>query len=115
MMEALANGSIEHAAVDHYSFHHSPDLLPANLQFEVVDTPEVAIAIPEGRLAEVRRAAAVEVALWAEPERRYRGRLREVAAVADPASRTYAARVAIDDARATWLSVWCATQPSRAV
>ncbi len=65
-----------------------------------LDTPEVAIAVPEGRLAEVRRAAAVEVTLWAAPDRRYRGRLREVAAVADPASRTYAARVAIDDADA---------------
>lgn len=63
-----------------------------------LDTPEVAIAIPEGRLPEARRAESVEVSLWAEPARRYRGRLREVAAVADPASRTYAARVAILDA-----------------
>lgn len=63
-----------------------------------LDTPEVAIAIPEGRLTEVRKAGGAEISLWAGPERRYRGRLREVAAVADAASRTYAARVAILDA-----------------
>lgn len=65
-----------------------------------LDTPEVAIAIPENRLPEVRRAPRAEVALWADAARRYPARLREVAAVADPATRTYAARIAILDADA---------------
>lgn len=60
-----------------------------------LDTPEVAIAIPENRLPEVRRATRVEVSLWADAARTYPARLREIAAVADSATRTYAARVAI--------------------
>ncbi len=61
------------------------------------DTLEVAIAIPENRLADVRRANEAEVSLWADATTRYRGRLREVAAMPDPQTRTYAARVSIDD------------------
>lgn len=62
------------------------------------DTLEVAIAIPENRLAEVRKAGEAEVSLWANDSRRYRGKLREIAAMPDPQTRTYAARVAIKDA-----------------
>ncbi|TXG92998.1 MAG: efflux RND transporter periplasmic adaptor subunit [Rhodocyclaceae bacterium] len=62
------------------------------------DTLEVAIAIPESRLAEARKASDAEVTLWAEEGVKYRGRLREIAAMADPQTRTYAARVAILDA-----------------
>jgi len=64
------------------------------------DTLEVAIAIPESRLAEARRYGAehaAEITLWADGEKKYRGRLREIAAMADPQTRTYAARVSIDD------------------
>lgn len=58
---------------------------------------EVAIAIPESRLAGLKIGAQAEVTLWAgEGEARYAGRLRELAAAADPASRTYAARIALD-------------------
>ena len=62
------------------------------------DALEVAIAIPESRLAEVRKAGEAEVTLWANDSRRYRGKLREIAAMPDPQTRTYAARVAIADA-----------------
>ncbi|MFO1345128.1 MAG: efflux RND transporter periplasmic adaptor subunit [Rhodocyclaceae bacterium] len=62
------------------------------------DTLEVAIAIPESRLNEARKANDAEVTLWAEEGTTYRGRLREIAAMADPQTRTYAARVAILDA-----------------
>lgn len=56
---------------------------------------EVAVAIPESRLAELRRAPVVRVALWAGgPE--LRGRIREIAPVADPATRTFAARIALE-------------------
>lgn len=62
------------------------------------DVLEVAISIPESRLNEARKASDAEVTLWAEEGVRYRGRLREIAAMADPQTRTYAARVAILDA-----------------
>ena len=62
------------------------------------DTLEVAIAIPESRLSEARTASAAEVTLWADDSVRYKGKLREIAAMADPVTRTYAARVSILDA-----------------
>ncbi len=61
---------------------------------------EVLVAVPENRVAELSRAGEVAVVLWAAPERRYRGRVREVAPQADPVTRTYAARIAILDADA---------------
>jgi RND family efflux transporter MFP subunit len=54
---------------------------------------EVAIAIPESRLAELKAAKHVAVNLWADPKVTVRGELRELAPAADPASRTYAARI----------------------
>ncbi len=54
---------------------------------------EVAIAIPESRLAGLRVGAAATVELWAG--KTYQGKLRELAPAADPASRTFAARVGI--------------------
>jgi RND family efflux transporter MFP subunit len=56
---------------------------------------EVAVAIPEGRIAEMRDAGEIGIVLWARPELQLRGKLRELAAVADPATRTYSARIRI--------------------
>ncbi|MGB7534347.1 MAG: efflux RND transporter periplasmic adaptor subunit [Azonexus sp.] len=56
---------------------------------------EVAIAIPEGRLAELKAARQIAVSLWAQPELVMAGEIRELAAAADPATRTYAARIRI--------------------
>ncbi len=62
---------------------------------------EVAIAIPESRVAALKVGAGGTVTLWADGAgRTYRGRLRELAPAADPATRTFAARVAILDADA---------------
>jgi RND family efflux transporter MFP subunit len=58
---------------------------------------EVAIAVPETQLAGLVPGAAAEVSLWTGREP-LRGRLRELSAVADPATRTYAARVSLIDA-----------------
>ncbi len=58
---------------------------------------EVAIAIPENRLANLKRAKHVTVSLWATPETRLRGELRELSPAADPATRTYAARIRLLD------------------
>lgn len=61
------------------------------------DTPEVAVAIPESRVVETRVGQNAEIRLWAADQVCYRGRIRELAAVADPVSRTYSARVTILD------------------
>ena len=58
---------------------------------------EVAIAIPESRLAEMKSAQQIAVALWAQPDPAMKGELRELAAAADPATRTYAARIRVVD------------------
>ncbi|SBT09321.1 Efflux transporter, RND family, MFP subunit [Candidatus Accumulibacter aalborgensis] len=59
------------------------------------DTLEVAIAIPEVRMPDVRALGEAEVTLWADQQASYRGTLRELSPVADPVTRTYAARVSI--------------------
>ena len=58
------------------------------------------VAVPENRVAELTRAGEVVVTLWAAPEKRYRGRVREVAPQADPVTRTYAAKISILNADA---------------
>lgn len=57
---------------------------------------EVAIAIPEARLEPLRRVPEVGVALWANGAE-LKGRIREIAPIADPATRTYTARVTLID------------------
>ena len=55
---------------------------------------EVAIALPEGVLATVRQGTAASVTLWAGGKT-YEGRVREIAPVADAATRTFVARVSL--------------------
>jgi membrane fusion protein, multidrug efflux system len=57
---------------------------------------EVAVSIPEHRLEAFRNSRDYEVRLWSAPTKAYRGRLRELSPVADPASRTYAARISLE-------------------
>ena len=62
---------------------------------------EIAIALPEGELAGFKLGQAAEVSFWAASvpaARPLAGRLREVSPVADPATRTFAARVSLKDA-----------------
>jgi len=58
---------------------------------------EVAIAIPETEFAGLKIGAPADVTLWSEKSDavHFKGRLRELSPSADPASRTYAARVAL--------------------
>lgn len=58
---------------------------------------EVLIAVPEGQLKEIREAGELQVELWADPQQRIAGRLRELAPAADPTTRTYAARIRLLD------------------
>ena len=61
---------------------------------------EVAIAIPETQLANLKVGAAAEITLLATGENAapLAGHLRELSPAADPASRTYAARVTLTQA-----------------
>lgn len=62
---------------------------------------EVAFAIPESRMAGLKVGADAVVTLWADGNgKTFKGRLRELAPAADPATRTFAARVSILDADA---------------
>jgi RND family efflux transporter MFP subunit len=59
------------------------------------DEIEALVAIPEHRLADVRKAQA-EIEIWGDGDRRFPATLREVSPEADRVSRTYAARFSID-------------------
>jgi len=61
---------------------------------------EVVINVPESRLAELRDAKEVFVALWTQPERPYRAQVREVSPTADPVTRTFTVKVSVPDADA---------------
>ena len=55
---------------------------------------EVAISIPENRHDELQVGEDVQISLWSMPGQTYRGQVREIAPLADPLTRTYAAKVA---------------------
>lgn len=57
---------------------------------------EVAMALPEVRFREFAVGQPVLVELWSRPGERLPGRIREISAAADPTTRTYATRVALD-------------------
>lgn len=57
---------------------------------------EVAVSIPEARVAELRNAKRMTVSLWANPGKTYIAHLRELSPDTDDVTRTYAARVAIE-------------------
>jgi RND family efflux transporter MFP subunit len=59
---------------------------------------EVAVDVPENRLADVRAAQLVAITLWSAPDTVLHGRVREIGALADPASRTFAVRITVLDA-----------------
>lgn len=64
------------------------------------DEKEVAIAVPEQDVMHFSKDQAVDVRFWADADLHLAGRVREIAGSADPASRTYAIRVALaPDAR----------------
>ena len=86
------------------------------VRIAVAGDKEVAIAIPEVRLEQLRRVPDVRVALWAHAAE-LKGRIREIAPIADPATRTYAARVTLiyppaDVALGMTATVRFATPPS---
>jgi RND family efflux transporter MFP subunit len=65
------------------------------MRFARPEEKEIAINVPETRLGELRDASQVLVALWAAHDKPYAGRVREIAPNADPATRTFAAKITI--------------------
>lgn len=59
---------------------------------------EIAIDLPEDRVGQFKVGDAAEVELWSRPGQRLPARIRELAPAADPQTRSYAARVALDEA-----------------
>lgn len=55
---------------------------------------EVMISVPEQSIARFHLGRDLAVELWADPGKRFPGKLRELSPAADPLTRTYAARVA---------------------
>jgi multidrug efflux system membrane fusion protein len=58
---------------------------------------EVVVSVPESRLDELRSVREIAVTLWAAPEARFKGRIREVSPSADPVTRTYTVKVTVLD------------------
>ncbi|MEO8628031.1 MAG: efflux RND transporter periplasmic adaptor subunit [Betaproteobacteria bacterium] len=65
-----------------------------------LDEREVAVSVPENRLAELKTADRVHITLWAMPGKTYDGRVREVSPSADAATRTYTVKVTLLNADA---------------
>ncbi|WP_373887713.1 efflux RND transporter periplasmic adaptor subunit [Cupriavidus basilensis] len=56
---------------------------------------EVAVGLPEDQVERLRGISDVTVRTWAEPSRPLPGRVREISPMADPVTRTYAARISV--------------------
>lgn len=60
---------------------------------------ELAISVPESKLGKFRDKGAamrdLRVALWSNPGKHYKARVREIGGAADPVTRTYAVRVSL--------------------
>jgi len=59
---------------------------------------EVVIAVAENRLNELRAADDIKISLWVNPDKFYKGKVREVSPGADPITRTYSVKITLLDA-----------------
>ncbi len=66
---------------------------------------EVVVDVPENRLQAVRSAGNVGITLWAAPDQPLHGHVREIGALADPATRTFAVKITVDAAPAGLLAL----------
>lgn len=71
---------------------------------QIVDTQhiEVLVAVPESRMANLKVGDAVTMKLWADRTKTYAGKVREIAPVADSATRAFAVRISVLDADDTF-------------
>ena len=61
------------------------------------DEKEVQISVPETDISAFSVGEEVSAGFWADPSLKMKGKVREIAASADPLSRTFAVRVALSD------------------
>ena len=61
---------------------------------------DVLIQLPESAIGTLKIGDPAELRLWSDTTHIYHGKLREIAGAADPATRTFVARIAISDADA---------------
>jgi RND family efflux transporter MFP subunit len=59
---------------------------------------DAVISVAENQLAAVRAHPEAKINLWAQPDKLYNGKIREIAASADATTRTYTVKVALEDA-----------------
>lgn len=67
----------------------------AVMRFARPEEKEVVISVPESRLGELRDAREILVRVLAATDKPYRGRIREIAPHADPATRTFAVKITL--------------------
>ncbi len=67
---------------------------------QIADTKslEVLVAVPESKMTQISLNGPVNIKLWANPEKIYSGKVREIAPSADSATRAFNVRVTIHDA-----------------
>jgi membrane fusion protein, multidrug efflux system len=67
---------------------------------QIADTKqiEVLVAVPESRMAKLKVNDSVSIKLWADREKTYAGKVREIAPAASSATRAFDVRVSITDA-----------------
>ena len=65
-----------------------------------LEEKEIEINVSEQNVEQLRSAGPLAVRAWALPQKVYKGRVREIAPAADPATRTFAVRVSVVDADA---------------
>jgi RND family efflux transporter MFP subunit len=70
---------------------------PGQIVINMVDEKEleIEIYIPEHRICELQKASQIKVTFWALPDLVVAGKIREIAPMADPISRTYKVRVSL--------------------
>ncbi|SMC47776.1 efflux RND transporter periplasmic adaptor subunit [Sporomusa malonica] len=56
---------------------------------------EVEISVPENRIEELRKAAQLTISFWALPDVKITGKVREIAPMAAPTTRTYQVRIGL--------------------
>lgn len=60
-----------------------------------LDEKEVVVNVPESRLDQLKGADQVSITLWAQPDAKFAGRIREVSPSADRVTRTYTVKVTL--------------------
>ncbi len=61
------------------------------------DEKEIQISVPETDIMSFKTGQEVKASFWADPSLKLAGKVREIAASADPLSRTFAVRVAVEN------------------